>query len=190
MKIDFYPCFQYLNSFNNIYFYSDPHFNDETANEFRKDYIGDEEQVKRINSKIGKKDVLFILGDVGDPSFIEKIRGYKILITGNHDKGKTTYLKNEEHSKLFDEVYDGVVTLNEKLLISHEPVYLPFIFNIHGHDHSHPRSDEFHLNVCAEHIDYLPVSLRELITKGIFKNIESIHRLAIDKAIERKENKD
>lgn len=93
MKIDFYPCFQYLNSFNNIYFYSDPHFNDETANEFRKDYIGDEEQVKRINSKIGKKDVLFILGDVGDPSFIEQIRGYKILITGNHDKGKTTYLK-------------------------------------------------------------------------------------------------
>ncbi len=185
MKIDFYPCFQYLNNFNNIYFYSDPHFNDKTVNEFRKDYIGDEEQIKRINSKVGKKDVLFILGDIGDISFIEKIRGYKILITGNHDKGKTTYLKSEEHPKLFDEVYDGVVALNEKILISHEQVFLPFMFNIHGHDHSHSHSDEFHLNVCAEHIDYQPISLKELIARGTFKNIESIHRFAIDRAIER-----
>ena len=48
----------------NIWFYSDPHFGDQQMQEIR--HISDEEQIKRINCKVGKCDVLVILGDVGD----------------------------------------------------------------------------------------------------------------------------
>ena len=74
-----------------VYFYSDPHFNDPEAALFRKNYIGDAEQVKRINSKIGKYDTLVILGDIGDIELVRKIRGYKVLVMGNHDSGSTNY---------------------------------------------------------------------------------------------------
>ena len=41
--------------------------------------------------------------------------------------------------------------------------------------------DKNHLNVCAEHIDYTPISLTQLIKEGRFKDIEDIHRVTIDK---------
>jgi len=74
-----------------IWFYSDPHFNDPESAHFRKNYPGDDEQVRRINSKVGKNDTIVFLGDIGDVSYIKKIKGYKVLILGNHDKGETYY---------------------------------------------------------------------------------------------------
>lgn len=187
--IDLYPCFAHLKKFNTIYLYSDPHFNDEEMKYIRKNYISDDEQVKHINSKVGKKDILIILGDIGDVSFINKLRGYKILVMGNHDKGKTNYQKTAENN-LFDEIYSGILTLNDKIVLSHEPVFIPFMYNIHGHDHANiEANDDLHLNVCAEHIDYTPVSLSEIIKSGKLKDIQSIHRITIDKATERKVKK-
>ena len=189
MKIELYPCFDYLHHFNNIYLYADPHFGDTDILKYRPNYIGDEAQVRSINSKVGKKDALIILGDVGDLEYVKKLRGYKILVMGNHEKGKSNYLKNDTDKKyLFDEVYEGVVTLNEKILLSHERVDLPFIFNIHGHDHSSSYTDSLHLNVCAERINYVPISLKKLIEEGALKDVISIHRFSIDKATERKKN--
>ena len=84
-----YPAFHNWYKGGNIWIYSDPHFNDDEMKYLRKNYIGDDEQVKRINSKVGKKDTIIFLGDIGDPSYISKVRGYKILIAGNHDTGLT-----------------------------------------------------------------------------------------------------
>lgn len=243
-----YPCFNYwFEGINNIWVYSDPHFNDPEMIHLRKNYISDEEQVKRINSKVGKNDILIILGDIGDVSFVAKLKGKrKILIKGNHDTGSSNYkrvvsevltfdsekLSEEakkalaqeanklmydfvegkgipkdnlcivsdskeydpskyfrqkvEDNRLFDEVYPGPLWISEKVVLSHEPVNLPYVFNIHGHDHSNEFDNGHHLNVCAEHIDYTPVSLLELFKKGTFKNVDSIHRQTIDKATERK----
>ena len=97
-----------------VYFYSDPHFNDDEMKYLRKNYIGDDEQVRRINSKIGKYDTLVILGDVGDIEWVRKIRGYKVLVMGNHDMGATKYkrrkvsftYRKEEYTK--DELFDAV----------------------------------------------------------------------------------
>ena len=179
---------------------SDTHFNDPNSKELRGDaYPGDEEVVKLINSKVGKKDTLILLGDVGDISFVRKIRaGYKILIMGNHDKGASNYKRREYRidtfgniidNHLFDEVYEGPVMISDKLILSHEPIFptLPFLYNIHGHVHNPLyKGDEHHLNVCAEAIDYTPINLLKLIKKGLLSNIDSIHRLTIDKAIEKK----
>lgn len=160
-----------------VYFYSDPHFNDPEMVHLRKNYIGDEEQIKRINSKIGKYDTLVVLGDVGDIEWVRKIRGYKVLVMGNHDAGATNY------KGIFNEVYEGALMIAPNIILSHEPVNFPFAVNIHGHDHSnwYPGG----INMCAEHIDYTPVPLKYFVEKGMLK-APDIHRETIDKAIDRK----
>ena len=192
-----------------VYFYSDPHFNDQEMVHLRKNYIGDEEQIKRINSKIGKYDTLVVLGDVGDIEWVRKIRGYKVLVMGNHDKGATNYKRRvvdilpkdtfdalgykmtwchyvkdgivyyDNH--LFDEVYEGALMIAPNIILSHEPVEFPFARNIHGHTHG--KWDAF--NMCAEFIDYTPVPLSYFVKWG-FKDVPNIHRETIDKAIDRK----
>lgn len=180
MEKHLYPLFNHWYRGGSIYFYSDPHFEDEEMKFLRANYIGDEEQVKRINSKVGKNDTIIFLGDIGNLNWIKKVRGYKVLIKGNHDVGATKY------REYFDEVYEGGLWIAEKIVISHEPIDLSFALNIHGHDHSNWFKGENCLNVCAEHINYTPISLNEIIKSGRLKNIPSIHRLAIDKQIERK----
>lgn len=238
MKKEFlYPAFAKAWPLNgNVWLYSDPHFADPEMPHIRKNYIGDDEQVKRINRKVGRNDVLIILGDVGDTSYVSKLHGYKVLIMGNHDKGATNYKriisvigndtcpicgngvvydgrtwdtcgpdyawcptcgtvkpKRAEviDNHLFDEVYTGVLMINEKIILSHQPIanLPPFMFNIHGHDHSNWFTGSRHLNVCAEHINYTPVSLTEIIKSGMLKDVESIHRLQIDATVAKKAGK-
>ena len=88
-----YDCFAhwFKNGRGQVYFYSDPHFSDEEMKHLRANYIGDEEQVRRINAKIGKYDTLVILGDVGNTDWVRKIRGRKVLVMGNHDSGASKY---------------------------------------------------------------------------------------------------
>lgn len=207
-----------------VWFYSDPHFADEEMKYLRANYIGDEEQVKRINSKIGKWDTLVILGDIGDTEFVKKLRGYKVLVMGNHDAGASNYKRVVQEKKikvwseyephftrkgeydweggyiyhediiqpafdnhLFDEVYEGALTIAEKLILSHEPIDFPYALNIHGHDHSKwHQEDNMHWNMCAEHINYTPICLKHIIESGRLKTIPTIHRETIGKATERK----
>lgn len=179
-----YDCFAHWYHGGSIYFYSDPHFADEEMKYIRKGYIGDEEQIARIRSKVGKNDTLIILGDVGNKEWLKKIRGYKVLVLGNHDTGATTY---EDY---VDEVYEGALMISDKILLSHEPIEFPYALNIHGHDHSGwEKMKTPHLNVCAEHIDYTPISFKQIIEGGALKNIPSIHRETIDAATERKKKK-
>ena len=182
-----------------VYFYADPHFGDEDMKEIRKNYITDEEQIKRINSKVSKNDTIVILGDIGNIDWVKKIRGYKVLIQGNHDVGATKYERvvlevwDEEKEKfivkdnhLFDEVYEGCLLISDKIILSHEPVRFDYAFNIHGHVHDGKNLGKRYLNVCAENIDYTPVCLKDLIKDGTFKNIPDIHRETIDTATKKK----
>ena len=178
---------QHLLNYQTIWIYSDPHFGDEEMIYIRKNYVSDNEQVRRINSKVGKKDIIIFLGDIGDAEYIKHIRGYKILVLGNHDKHKTNYQRqiiDGVDNHLFDEVYEGIITLNDKIVLSHEPIHIPFMFNIHGHNHSNKDSfdDRLHFNACAENIDYTPISLNALIKSGVFKDVPNIHQITIDKA--------
>lgn len=101
---------------------------------------------------------------------------------GNHDKGASKY------TSLFDEVYEGPLFISPKLLLSHEPINYPYALNIHGHDHSRwTETNLLKLNLCAELINYTPVSLKEIVKSGKLKDIPDIHRATIDEAIKRKE---
>lgn len=175
-----YDAFTHWYRGGGIFFYSDPHFDDAEMVYLRKNYIGDEEQVKSINARIGKCDTLVILGDVGNREWLKKVRGYKVLILGNHDAGATTY------QEYVDEIYEGALMISDKILLSHEPINFPYALNIHGHDHSNWFPNEQGVNVCAEHINYTPISLKSIVESGKLKNIPSIHRETIDNATERK----
>lgn len=65
--------------------------------------------------------------------------------------------------------------------------------NIHGHDHSGMevyREGCKHINLAANVCGYTPVSLGALINDGVLADIDSIHRMTIDHAVERKKKKE
>ena len=106
-----YDNFQHWFEGGSVYVYSDPHFSDEEMKYIRRNYIGDDEQIERINKVVHKNDTIIFLGDIGNENLIKKIKGRKILIMGNHDKGKTAY------KGLFQEVYSGPLLISPKILL-------------------------------------------------------------------------
>lgn len=193
MKINLYPCFEHWKKFQNCFIYSDPHWNDKDSKLFRKDYPGDNEQVKLINSKVGRSDMIIFLGDIGDIEFVKKVRGYKVLCLGNHDRGASYYQRKIENgidNHLFDEVYEGPVIINEKIILSHEPITgLNCLFGVHGHVHEQRFILPGYWNCCAEHLNYTPISLKTIIESGRLREVESIHRTTINRATERSRKK-
>jgi calcineurin-like phosphoesterase family protein len=226
-----YDAFQHWGE-QTVWIYSDPHFSDEDLECGIKNRPSDEEQIRRINAKAGRKDTLIILGDVGNIECVRKLRaGRKVLICGNHDLGATRYKRevvkeiydkdkvtreeaiadmqakypgwkvwvNEDYAfhspferwnvyadnMLFDEVYEGALIVGEKLILSHEPVEIPWLYNIHGHDHAGKKRKN-HLNVCSDVIGYEPVNLTQKLKSGLMSAITTIHRATIDSATERK----
>ena len=93
-----YKKFQDWSAKGSVWVYSDPHFGDSDCKIMDPNWITPEEQVKKINDKVKKGDTLIILGDIGNPEYIKRIKaGYKILISGNHDVGLTNYKKTVTH---------------------------------------------------------------------------------------------
>jgi len=92
---------------------------------------------------------------------------------------------------LFDEVYEGPLMINDRVILSHEPINVPnYMFNIHGHVHKADyKGDSHHLNCCAEAINYTPINLINLLQKGLLKDIDSIHRMTIDLATTKKKKR-
>ena len=161
-----------------VWIISDTHFADSDCKLMDPKWIAPEEQVNILKSCIGKYDTLIHLGDVGDPEYLKNVKGYKVLIMGNHDQSITKF------QPYFDEVYAGPLFISDKILLSHEPIYgLDFCFNIHGHDHNPASSiSEYQMNLAANVCNYTPVNLGKLIKDGILSNIDNIHRITIDKA--------
>ena len=89
---------------------------------------------------------------------------------------------------MFDEVYEGAIFLGEKLLLSHEPVPAPWYMNLHGHDHAGAKRKGC-LNCCLDVRGYEPINMNPLLKSGIYKDGESIHRITIDNATERKKKR-
>lgn len=98
-----------------------------------------------------------------------------------------------DDNRLFDEVYDGPLFISDKILLSHEPIHgLKWCLNIHGHDHNGVekyQDDCKHINLAANVCDYTPISLGKFIKAGGLSGIDSIHRVTIDRAIEKKEKR-
>lgn len=176
-----YKIFDHWHKTGTVWIYSDPHFDeDDDLREFLPHRPTADEQVKLINSKVGRKDTLLILGDIGNIEYVKQLRGYKVLIKGNHDTGLSNY------EEIFDEVYGGPLMISEKIILSHEPLNIDWAFNIHGHVHSKTQKRKGHLCVCSDVIEYTPINFNRFVKSGRLTEITSIHRETIDKATARK----
>lgn len=227
-----YNCFNKWSDKGAIWLMGDTHFGDRDIKSGFAQRPSDAELIKNINSKVGKYDTFILLGDVGDISCVRQIKGYKILIQGNHDVGRSNYERKiitkefdqdectkEEalalmekmypHCKyeveegynfhspfitwkvtadncLFDEVYEGVLTIGPKLILSHEPLEgIEWALNLHGHNHAGGIDDKYHKNCCADVINYTPVHLAQYIKTGPLAQIATVHRITINKATKR-----
>lgn len=90
-------------------------------------------------------------------------------------------------NKLFDEVYEGALIVGEKLILTHEPVEIPWLFNVHGHIHDRrAKTDDKHLNVCSDVVGWEPINFNQFLKLGKTSKIQTIHRATIDKATARK----
>ena len=97
-------------------------------------------------------------------------------------------------NNLFDEVYEGPLFINNKILLSHEPINLSFGYNIHGHSHgvihkisttdNRDKYKRLQINVAADVINFKPIRLDTLVSYG---KVEDIHRQVIDKQRSKKE---
>lgn len=98
------------------------------------------------------------------------------------------YWKITADNMLFNEVYEGPLMISEKLILSHEPIDVPWAFNIHGHIHKgHKRKN--HFNVCVDVTGYQPINMNQFMKSGAMAHVETIHRTTIDSATIRKQKR-
>ena len=183
-----------------VFFTSDLHFGHANVITFDKRPFTtveemDEELIKRWNNKVGKSDLVYVLGDMiwksltnyAEP-LIKSLNGQIILIRGNHDR----FINNAKAKKALAGIkdYDDIVVTLEngnkrRCILSH--YFMPFYsahqyqtILLHGHSHS---SEECNIereiarnlnergfineiyNVGCMHWNYEPVTLDEILAK-------------------------
>lgn len=164
---------------SNVFFTSDLHLGhgNEDIIKFREHVHGQAFQdvhhmnewiISNLNQFIGKRDHLWILGDVAFGAdalkLVRQIKGTKSLIFGNHDK-----LSTREYMKYFGKLH-GLLRKYE-IVFSHCPLhpqellYRNWCLNVHGHIHHKERSDlgPQYYNVNIDVAGCRPVPLDELL---------------------------
>jgi len=152
-----------------IYFVADTHFDDDNLRRYENrpfDTVEEmnEEIIRRWNEVVCDDDEVYLVGDIGNAEYINRLNGRKYLIKGNHDK-----LTNEEYRSIgFAECYDCPIIFNDFWMVSHEPMYvnrnMPYA-NIFGHVHNNPAyvtvSSRSYC-VSVDRTDFRPVAFEQI----------------------------
>lgn len=161
------------------FYWADPHFNDEgmiVKNErpFSSVNEMDEYYIDRINSKVGERDRLWILGDFcnGANKEVEKYRrlircSQVCLITGNHDKvgpnNKIFAITKDLYDYHFKDDY-----VSQFIVMCHYPMkswnklwYGSWCLHGHSHGFVHPKH-EFQLDIGVDCFPDGPLSFYEI----------------------------
>ena len=172
-----YPQFQRWSEKGAIWIISDPHLDDEDCRLMNPDWPTAREYIKRLHIDIGKNDTLICLGDVGNKEYFREFKCYKVLLTGNHDAGATTY------EDVFDEVYNGPLFIADRILLSHEPIFglEDMCVNIHGHVHCETNIYVNHINLAADNVGFELFNLGQAIKKGLLSFSKNYHKITLEK---------
>jgi len=159
----------------NIWFISDLHLGHKNiiryaAGKRQGSNIGEHNEwlVDCWNSRVQKGDIGYILGDVAfgheNLKYLDRMRGQKFLIRGNHDGGDIKVLLN-----YFENIYG--FCKYKGFWLSHAPVHpssLRGLLNLHGHKHNdvvrldNGEPDLRYINLAVEHLNGFPISLEQL----------------------------
>ncbi|AIQ47879.1 phosphoesterase [Paenibacillus sp. FSL R7-0273] len=161
-----------------VFFTSDHHFGHKLIIDFESRPFAnvqdmDQAMIESWNAVVGAGDTVFHLGDFSflgleaTRDIISRLQGYKILILGNHDRGRGRSWWLEAG---FDEVSEYPLIYKDFFFLSHEPMYMnkhmPYV-NVHGHIHGQKYEGKHHYNICVEHTGYKPLSfeaIRDAVT--------------------------
>ena len=158
-----------------VYFISDLHLGHKNILNFAGEYRGgvdsethDQWLVDQINSVVGRRDTLWILGDIcftdEASKYLKQINGFKVFILGNHDFNlkKNSMLMELPHVR---GVYG--LTTYKGFWISHCPIHPGEIRdrrgNIHGHVHQNVIKDWRYYPVCVEQCGGIPIPFDEIM---------------------------
>lgn len=151
-----------------VFIISDHHFGHKNIIDFESRPFEDADEmnkamIEKWNAVVGKDDKVYHLGDFSflnrekTKAIVNELNGYKFLIMGNHDRGRT---RSWWLDVGFDEVSEYPIVYNGFYFLSHEPMYMnthmPYV-NIHGHIHGQKYEGIQYLNVCVEHWNYEPI---------------------------------
>jgi len=156
-----------------VFFTSDHHFGHRGIIDFEsRPFQGVEDMdpymIERWNAVVSPDDKVFHLGDFSfwnheqTKHIVSQLNGYKHLILGNHDRGRsrTWWLDVGFH-----EVSEHPIIYQQFFFLTHEPMYMnkhmPFV-NVHGHIHTQKYEGKSYFNVSVEHWDYQPVSFEQI----------------------------
>lgn len=133
----------------------------------------DQAIVDAWNAVVGKRDKVFLLGDVAMDwriafRMLPRLEGLKCLVLGNHDHPKAPW------REVVDEVA-GLREMSGGIVLTHAPIH-PAEFggryraNIHGHLHEKvvmdgDRPDPRYLNVSVEQLAFRPLPWDEAIAR-------------------------
>jgi calcineurin-like phosphoesterase family protein len=156
-----------------VYLISDHHFGHKQIIDYESRPFADADEMTALmiakwNAAVSPDDKVFHLGDFSfldlgkTRDIVARLNGYKFLILGNHDRGRT---RSWWLDAGFDEVCEYPIVYGGFFILSHEPVYLnrhmPFA-NVHGHIHGQKYEGKQHINVSVEQWDYTPVSFERI----------------------------
>ncbi|WP_438447580.1 metallophosphoesterase [Gorillibacterium sp. sgz5001074] len=157
----------------NVFMISDHHFGHRNIIDFESRPFADTEEMNERmiecwNESVGPEDRVYHLGDFSflnkekTRAILDRLNGYKILIMGNHDRGRSRRWWLEAG---FDEVSEHPIVYGGFFFLSHEPMYMnkhmPYV-NIHGHIHGQKYEGLQYVNVSVEQWNYRPVSYEEI----------------------------
>lgn len=166
-----------------VYFNSDLHLGHRRVLEFHDEFRAkcmdvetieqhDEKIFDLWNDKVTKRDIMYILGDVGyDLDRMKALPGRKRLLLGNHD-----------HSHVLDylEVFDDIIgpVRYKKHWLSHFPVHESELYGkkvIHGHTHSTGVEDPRYINLSVEMTRGYPINYQDIL-KGKFTTFDKVNK--------------
>lgn len=124
--------------------------------------------VKNWNNVVNDEDEVYLLGDIGDISVLEELKGHIIIVCGNHDN-------YEEITKRFPDIeVNKHPIMIDYMWLSHKPIgymppEIPYI-NIHGHLHRFEygfpgrkwEDGNRYFSVSVEKINYTPISFNDI----------------------------
>lgn len=166
-----------------VLFNSDLHLGHANVIRFHDNYRGkcmgvdtieqhDEKIYDLWNDNVRKRDVIYILGDVGFTlSRIKTLPGTKKLLMGNHDQRSAS-----EYLEVFDDIIGPVKY--KRHWLSHFPIHESELWDrpvIHGHTHSTGVEDKMYVNVCVEMTGGKPVSYQDIVS-GKFTTHDRVNK--------------
>ena len=146
-----------------VFFAGDLHFGHKNIHKLRKNmFCSNEEEhrekiIDNINSEVGKRDVLWLMGDICFKEALlpqlGRLKGQKFLILGNHDID----------GRLFAPYVQKIVGLTsyKGFWLSHCPIHEEELRgkpNIHGHVHFATLKDRRYFNTSLENNYYFPIN--------------------------------